>query len=319
MRIINTLDELNDIFDFCISVQYHDCNSCRKKIDAYGNEICRSQPYPLSEQFWLTENPQQCSREAAAILRRLNLIYYTDDFNYSPQNDLRCPKYQYPSSAGEHIIPYSPELFALTLTSGNVQLTTENFCSKYLNKVAAGKEEHATVEIKPGSADGSFTVSTPELHSTKTTGSEIRKEKKDYESRPVAPVAALQVSQTEYLWWLQKLPVVITNIKFVHVPSLALEYRGGKYFNQPRRYIQTSGSSNDVLNLREQLNFPQHNCFSARQKVHIEDASNSHFSIDKLTLFSIKPPELFFVRQLELYFKFFIRQAPKKQVNNQQF
>ena len=42
-------------------------------------------------------------------------------------------------------------------------------------------------------------------------------------------------------------------------------------------------------------------------KVQVEDASASHFSTDKVTLLSIRPPELMFTKQLEPFYAYFIR------------
>ena len=97
------------------------------------------------------------------------------------------------------------------------------------------EKKHATVEIKAGSSENAFTMTAPELHNANITGSVLREKRKQQESRDVASISALQVSQTEFLWWMQKLPVVITIIEFIHVPSIALEYRGGKFFQTPRR------------------------------------------------------------------------------------
>ena len=319
LQLIETWNDVEILFDLFVRVQSHDCDAinkrCHKTDLLSGISKCRFPPYPPSEDFWLKTIPQKYSNPAAVILKKLNLVNYIDDFNYSAGSQLQCQKYQYPATKGEHLMPNSPTLFALTLSSGNVQMITETFCSKYLNKYAAGKEEHASVHIKPGTTDNAFSVTAPEIQNLKITGAAKRKDFEEKKKRPTASISALQVSQTEFLWWMLKLPIVITNIHFVHVPSIALEFRGGilhKCSNERR----PAGASNDLLTVREQLNFPTYNCFTQRQKTHIEDALKSPFYIDRITLFSIRPPELFFVRQLNNYYKFFVRCPPAKKLNS---
>ena len=256
--------------------------------------------------MWLKTIPQKYSKEAITILKKLHLITFIDEFIYQPNKELACQKYKYPSTKGEHIMLNLAEMFALTLSSGNVQIITENFCSKYLNKYAAGKEEHADVKIKQGSDEEHFSVTAPKLSNNKITGSALFR-KSEIEKHKGNVVSALQVSLTEYLWWMFQLPAIITNIAFIHIPSVSLDYRGGKYFRKRRVYVRSSGSANDHLNVREQLGLPSYLCFTQQQKVQIEDASASHFSTDKFTLFSIRPPELMFIRQLQPYYSFLIR------------
>ena len=212
-------------------------------------------------------------------------------------------------------MPTSPKLFALTKTSSNVQIITRIFASKYLNKYAAGKEEHGTAQLKAGTAGNSFRIQQKELQNLKITGAQIQNNKSLQQKRQTSAISASSVSQTEYLWWLLKLPVVITNIEFIHVPSISLANRGGKFYRKPRSYVLPSGSDGTALSERQFLLFPQHNCFTNRQKTQIQDASQSNFSNDKVTLFSIRPPELLFVHKLKDYFAFFVRDKKRIRSN----
>ena len=311
MPIIDDLHDINEIFDLYLRFQPLDCvrkfQRCFKRTHKLSEEpTCRFPPYPPSNDMWLKTIPQKYSKEAITILKKLHLITFIDEFNYQPNKELACQKYKYPSTKGEHIMLNLAEMFALTLSSGNVKIITENFCSKYLDKYAAGKEEHADVKIKQGSDEEHFSVTAPKLSNNKITGSALFR-KSEIEKHEGNVVSALQVSLTEYLWWMFQLPAIITNIAFIHVPSVSLDYRGGKYFRKRRVYVRSSGSANDHLNVREQLGLPSYLCFTQQQKVQIEDASASHFSTDKFTLFSIRPPELMFIRQLQPYYSFLIR------------
>ena len=318
MHLIDTVEELNDIIDLCSKIQSHNCENtsgrCLKKTDSTGKKICRFQPYAPSNSLWLKEIPQTYSAEAAQILAQLNLIRFIDDWNYEVGEQLKCEKVSYAADKGFQIMPTSPKLFALTKSSSNVQIITRNFASKYLNKYAAGKEEHGSVQMKAGTADNSFRIQQTELQNLKVTGAQIQNNTSLQRERQTSAISALNVSQTEYLWWLLKLPVVITNIEFIHVPSISLENRGGKFYRRPCSYVLPSGSDGNSLSEREFLLFPQHNCFTNRQKTQIQDASQSNFSTDKVTLFSIRPPELLFVRKLKDHFAFFVRD--KKRIHS---
>ena len=143
--------------------------------------------------MWLKTIPQKYSKEAITILKKLHLITFIDEFIYQTNKELACQKYKYPSTKGEHIMLNLAEMFALTLSSGNVQIITENFCSKYLNKYAAGKEEHADVKIKQGSDEEHFSVTAPKLSNNKITGSALFR-KSEIEKHKGNVVSALQVS-----------------------------------------------------------------------------------------------------------------------------
>ena len=95
-----------------------------------------------------------------------------------------------------------------------------------MNKNAAGEEEHGSVHIKPGSTDYTFSVTAAEIRNTKITGAAKRKEVEETKKRPSASISAMQVSQTELLWWMLKFPIFVRNIEFVHVPSIASEFSG---------------------------------------------------------------------------------------------
>ena len=75
------------------------------------------------------------------------------------------------------MMPNSPSLFALTQSSGNVLLMTENFSSKYLNKYAAGEEEHPEVLVKSGTSENTVRVEIGGIENRKISGASIQYEK----------------------------------------------------------------------------------------------------------------------------------------------
>ena len=53
------------------------------------------------------------------------------------------------------------------------------------------------------------------------------------------------------------------------------------------------------------LHFPNHRPFTPGQKIVLESVNKTPFSTDKVTVFSIRPPELLFVNKLKLYYRWF--------------
>ena len=123
-------------------------------------------------------------------------------------------------------MPTAPKMFALTMSSGNVLVITKIFSSRYLNKYAAGKEEHAQVLLKAGTQSNTFAVDVGNIENDKITGVQLINSQNENNKRTSSAIQALSVSQTEFAWWTLQLPAIITCFDFVHVPSLALEFRG---------------------------------------------------------------------------------------------
>ena len=70
-----------------------------------------------------------------------------------------------------------------------------------------------------------------------------------------------------------------------------------------------SGFSNENSSStrRDILQFPSYRLLTPSQCIIEADVSCSEFSVDKVTLFSLRPPELFFVKKLKQYFSWFVR------------
>ena len=56
------------------------------------------------------------------------------------------------------------------------------------------------------------------------------------------------------------------------------------------------------------LRLPRHRLFTRSQKIVLESVNNTPFSTDKVTVFSLRPPELLFVNKLRPYFRWFKRE-----------
>ena len=305
--IIKNKDEINGLFDDFVTIQTHSCEKnnyrCLKKTDVKTNtKICRFPPYKASNDIWLKSIPQNFSEDAVVILKKIGLIIdYGDDENHIDAQ-LACSKYSYAAVPGDHIMPNSPALFAITKSSGNVLFVTENFSCKYLNKYAAGKEEHPDVKIKAGTHKESIQVNISGIENNKITGVQIGKKESDMLKRNVAGINALHVAHTEFIWWSLRLPCILTSFDFIHVPSIALEYRGAITLKNKR---DINNSLLCLSSLRETLNLPSFCYFTINQKIIIEDVSCSKLSVDKVTKFSVRPPQLLFIKKMQVYYSHF--------------
>ena len=307
MGLLNDREDMETTFEKFMNIQTHDCekgnNRCKIRVDTNGNLRCRFPPYDPSNVVWLKEIPVQYSDDALKILKDLGLCETLDGVDELSQ-ELKCYKFSYPAVKGEHVMPNSPSLFALTKSSGNILLITKLMSAKYLNKYAAGKEEHGQVTIKSGSSIDSYKVSTTDIENQKISKVKIVNEELNKKKRPFSGIQGLNVAHTEFLWWTLRLPAIITTFNFVNVPSVPLEYRGAA----AKRHTQSQNLN--VATLREILALPTISHFTENQKSIIADNAKSELTTDNVTKFSMRPPELLCVKRLQHYFSFFIRLKP---------
>ena len=312
--IVRNKDDISELFNDFVTIQTHSCEKnnfrCQKKTDLKTNtKVCRFLPYKPSNHIWLKAIPQNFSEDAVIILKKIGLITDFDDEENYIDKELACSKYSYAAVPGEHMMPNSPALFAITRSSGNVLFVTENFSCKYLNKYAAGKEEHPDVKIKGGYNKESFNVRISEIENTKISGVQIGRNETKMMQRETAGINALHVAHTELVWWSLKLPCILTSFDFVHVPSVALEHRGAI----PKKSL--NNAMNYLASLRENLNLPSFCYFTINQKIMIEDLLYSKLSVDKVTKFSVRPPQLLFIKKMKFFYSHFttVKKISKKE------
>jgi len=119
-------------------------------------------------------------------------------------------------------------------------------------------------------------------------------------------------------------PQIYTNATFVHIPTTSLEQRAGilvkplpkaSTSNPFPRYVPLNvGSETSGIMYRETHSFPEERMFSVIEKMIISDTLSCPDTIDKITLFAIRPPELRFVKNVQQYYQWFIR--PSHQDSN---
>jgi len=307
LGLIRTPSEMVEVFNKFVKIQTHDCEKgnrrCLKKRDSEGNLICRFPPYTPSNFIWLKEIPQNFSPEAIVVLKKLGLMTTLNGECDVVAPGIQCFKYSYAASKSDHIMPNSPALFAITLSSGNILFITRLFSSKYLNKYAAGKEEHAEVFIKSAASKNAIEVKSDGIQNKKITGVEIRLKEELKNKRSPKGISGLSVSQTEFLWWSLKLPSVITTFDFVHVSTVPLEYRTGIFLTNKNYGMPVA----EILNVRENLKLSSFSFFTTNQKHVIADNAASLLSCDSTTAFCLTPPELLCIDTIKLFYSCFVK------------
>ena len=316
---VESLEHAGKLTDDCIRVQTHDCEKgnrrCMKKTDIHGNKICRFPPYPTSHGIWYKEFHQPHSKEALQALQCLNLaeprLGYTDELQVT--TTLRAGKYMYAASAGEHMSPLNVPLWSIVKSSLNVLKVCKSVASRYLTSYAAGKEEHADVNINPDNSSNRLNIRVENVQNKKIGGVRkiLSRETKNQKNQGV--IDSTTIASTECVSWMLDLPSVITTMDFVSVPSVPLENRGGVILKRKNRTIANAnrpGITNEgAAVIRENMtNLPNHRLFTRSQKTVLDSLSKTPFSTDKVTVFSVRPPELLFVDSLRMYFRCFVRE-----------
>ena len=314
---VDSAEHAGELFDKCVRVQTHDCEKghCLKKVRFDGERKCRFPPYPQSHEPWYKEFHQPHSKEALEALQEIGLAEPRPGFFNELQvtSVLKAGKYMYAAQRGEHMSPLNVALWSICKSSLNVLKVCKSVASRYLTSYAAGKEEHADVSINPDNAHNVLNVQVQKIENKKLGGVRkiLAREAKKEKTQGI--IDSTTIASTECVSWMLQLPTVITTMDFVSVPTVSLENRGGvllKRKNNTQSRANVPGVANEgPAEIRQHhLHFPRHRLFTGGQKIVIESVNKTPFSTDKVTVFSLRPPELLFVNKLKLYYRWFVRE-----------
>ena len=313
-RITNHFEAV-EILQKCMKVQSHSCEKgkfrCMKKIGVDGKKVCR---FPAQKQShchsYYSFNIDH-SEEAHDILQQLQLSVDDERFFFvrNVTEELECGKFTYAASKLEHVSPTSAKLFALTLSSCNVQRISRRMSERYLNKYAAGKEEHAVVRIKPFKSDKLYTAETEDIQNKKISGVQHVLAESEKLEKKTKHLKTLRFAHTESAFFVLEMPYVITTFDFVHVTTLPLEFRGGVIKKRPQLIGDEMNNAVTAYFARKDIHqLPVHRQLTESQKLIEVDVKSSQFSVDKISIFSLRPPELLCVRRVKYYFSWFVRE-----------
>jgi predicted GIY-YIG superfamily endonuclease len=216
-----------------------------------------------------------------------------------------------------NISPVEGTTFAVFRSMQNVQrLTGTGGCAKYVCKYIAKIDEQNYVVIMVD-GEGRLVTQANFLHNTKITSSKMGedKERMKNEGKPQGRC----ISHLEMLHMLLKYPEIVTNLDFIKVTTMPLELRAGIAINCDAQHDEEDGAyvgcAMDVF--RKSLNgLEDWRMMTQSQLLITDDLKLSKVSVDKVTQFSLRPPELLTLfNKLGEYFRWFIIDTSKISVN----
>jgi predicted GIY-YIG superfamily endonuclease len=226
-----------------------------------------------------------------------------------------------PRTSGEDdiISPVLAKLIILNPCSNNVQYLDSYGVCRYLAKYCTYVDESNRVYIKAQDAAG-FKVSFEKIGNTKISAIFAKEKERKKKKKPDGRL----ISQAEVLMRLLNHSMVYTNLHFIHVPSVPLEERCAFDRIAPVKYLQkgniVDGSTNNISDLDASQVLPicivrdgfGSGLSSGRrlresEKVLALDQVLTPMSLDGITLFGLRPPELRFIRSPAMYHRCFDR------------
>jgi len=313
----------------------HTCSSrCMKRVGIGNNELrCRvtnnERESKNPREHTLEEIYVEHSEKALVILESLGL-YENDPITnrcFPVENSLKATKHYPPAYAAEGIIsPCNGRLFVACPGNQNLKVVTGYLASRYLAKYVAGIDENNRVYVgasphQPNDIELQYEF----LHNTKVTGSAIQEAKRLEKRRDKRHPTGRVISEMEMISILFDYEQVYTNIKFVHIPTIPLEERPAL---ETRSNIMLFGNGQNACDgnsmspsdldtsalipifvvRSKNARIPKWRQLSNSETLILRDQMLCPFSIDATTVFSIRPPELRFVRKQCLYFRWFQRE-----------
>ena len=221
-----------------------------------------------------------------------------------------------PTNANEGVIsPVLARLVIMNPNSDNVQHTDSYGVSKYLAKYVTGVDQGSRIYLKAPKHD---TPNAIHLHSESIGNTKITSIAMQERKKQPPHISSRAISQPEAIMLLCQIPQISTNIEFIHVSTVSLEERPGMD-KKPTIYKITkespihgpinTGADLDTSQVLPSQNvrttFPQYRQFTNSSIMLAKDQLLSPLTIDSITIFGLRPPELYWVRQPRLYFRWF--------------
>ena len=201
--------------------------------------------------------------------------------------------------------PVEGKIFAVTKSMQNVQrLTGAGGTAKYVCKYIAKIDEQNYVVVEVD-GEGKMISKVSFLHNTKITSSKIAQ---DRERKKNANKNEGRVITTfEMLHVILQYPEIITNLNFVKVTTMPLEYRAGIKMTTEDRVEDGAFVTSGIDHYRNNKGFPDWRCHTANQNLLLDDVKLSKITIDKVTQFGLRPPEfLKLFSKLGDYYRWFV-------------
>ena len=307
-QLVRSDEEAEQLFDMMAKFQTHDCDkinhACHKSVDNHGEPICRVRKYPSNIIEPICEEIKQTHNvEVWELLEKLGMAEQTNK-GFLPEYQACGPivreKYVYPADNNEHVVPTNVVLTGITRSNSNVLVTTHHMCASYTATYLTLKEK-SKVEILSASAHDRVTARVDKIQHDKLPAVQIRLKREAREKRKQVKQEGRLVGQPEINFFLLKFKYIHTSFTFIHVSTDRRERRS--------TYRMQNNTSEVVAKVRAlaAAQVPKKWKFTADQVTTIEDEVASGLTQDKISIFSIRPPQLLFVYEAEKYFRWFVR------------
>ena len=216
--------------------------------------------------------------------------------------------------------PVESKTFAACQSIQNCQfLHHTSGCNKYCCKYVVKVDENNVIDIKTRSREpGVFLLKSTFLHNTKITRSAMNEDLARNKKRLANKQTARCVAINQMLQSIIGEPEVHTDLNTVVICTLPLEFRTGyectknKQFYRKESagspYIKNDGLNSDFLcrEIRHDLEFEEWRLHTDQEIMILQGVIGSNISLDKISLFSLRPPELrSLIDQPGLYFRWF--------------
>ena len=324
-------DTVTNMLDMVKRIQTHSCAAgnyrCMRRVGAGNDDLqCRvvdyfkENPYPAFHGYKKI-NPRHRD-DAVELFKTLGL--YDKEGEPTDQRFV-AGRYVYPACPKEHFSPCNARLFLAHRSSDNLVLTDTYFSCRYLAKYIQGVDENCRVDIKAGKEKNELIVEQQQVANTKIATGNIMENKRKQIKRHNPNFSGRALGLSEAVGLLLQEPQVFTNASFVSIPTVPLEQRPAHekvgrthWCTDIREEAEQQTKQNQIpigrgkenfigRHVRRSLNFPAHRQFTDMEEIIIRDALGCPLSLDGITLFACRPPELRFVNQPSTYFICFTR------------
>ena len=277
--------------------------------------------------------PRNWSSDCVERLVKIGLaeIVSNDEIKY--HHDFFTPKRHIPptmSTFDMNMSPVEGKTFSTCLSMQNIQMLTDcGGVNKYVCKYI-GKIDEQNYVVMHVDGKGQLVSKGQFLHNTKISTSKKNEDEARAKQRFSNHPQGRAISQNEMVHLLLKYPETITNLTFIHVSTLPLEFRAGaekreksdslplrreninqqdgnqvNIFNAIQDSARTDNfTSNRIRNSIEHL--PQWRKHTDSEILTFESVETSHLTVDKVSKFSLRPCELRKAfPQMREFFRFF--------------
>jgi hypothetical protein len=325
--VFKCIDDYTDMQNDAKSMLSHVCGSRCVRITNDGKFVCRklnnlleacNDPNLTNTRDSFKDLPNNFSDATIEVLVKCGLAVQPEENEHGFKNNFKSnldffhPKRHIPATnpcGDTNMSPVEGYTFSVCRSMQNLQiLVGTGGVNKYVCKYIGKIDETNYVVIKID-GHGRLVTRAHFLHNTKVTSTKIQEDKvREKENRNSNAPQGRIISQMEMLHLILQYPEVYTDLNFVRVCTLPLELRAGTPIKASKNIYAEDGAylGPKMVNLRQHAQLDDWRQISESETLVLEDIAGSTVSIDKITQFSVRPPELRSVfNQVGNYFRWF--------------